>query len=343
MITFAGRRTASVAALSVALACLGATAGAQPSDQPFTVEEPSSILIFPKVVNEDGRDTCVQITNNNNMMAHAHCFYTDGQSLNGAPRWAVTDFQISLTRQQTTTWCASTGRPINAADAQTGIDPGAVPPVIPGFTGNLVCVQVDSPFDGAPTGANDLTGRADVAGADYNAIGLQGLDVDDDRFLELDGLEYTRCASSYHLNFAVNGPAGAVALGSMPGFGINNVGTVSNSLTVTPCNFDYGNLIPARVAVGFNPIIDEMEDAGSQGTVNVTCWDNLQLDGDGFDLPTSFGTAQVNGTDPSSGAAAPFVGVANVLRTGGSGASDSAITNLHAVTDSLANGRITLP
>jgi hypothetical protein len=342
MITFAGRRTASAVTLSVALACLAASASAQS----FTIEEPASILIFPKVVNEEGRDTCIQITNNNNMMAHAHCFYTDGQALNGAARWDVTDFQISLTRQQTTTWCASTGRPVNPADDQPGIDPGAVPPVIPGFQGSLVCVQMDSPFDGAPSGANDLTGRADVAGADYNAIGIPAItDPNADRFLDLDGLEYAQCPSSYQLNFAVNGPGGAIALGPMVGFGLDDsVATVSNSLTVVPCNFDFGNLIPARVSVGFDPIVDEMETAGSEGATEVICWDNLQLDGGGFDLPTSFGTAQVNGTDPASGEASPFVAVANVLRVGGtSGGMDLATTNLHAVTDTLASGRIILP
>ncbi len=342
MITFAGRRTTSVVTLSVALACIAAIAGAQS----FTVEEPSSILIFPKVVNEDGRDTCVQITNNNNMMAHAHCFYTDGQSLNGAPRWAVTDFRISLTRQQTTTWCVSTGRPVDPADSNNGLDPGPVPPVIPGFTGSLVCVQVDSPFDGAPSGANDLTGRADVAGADYNAIGIPAVGVvGADQVLDLDGIEFAQCPSAYHLNFAVNGPAGAIALGPMVGVGLgDSVATVSSSVTVVPCNFDFGNLIPARVSVGFDPIIDEMETAGSQGATEVICWDNLQLDGDGFVLPTSFGTAQVNGTDPDTGDPAPFVAVANVLRVGGrSGAMDSASTNLYAVSNSLANGQIILP
>ncbi len=344
MITFAGRRTASVVTLSVALACLAATASAQS----FTVEEPSSILIFPKVVNEDGdnpRDTCIQITNNSNMMAHAYCFYTDGQSLNGVRRWSVTDFRISLTRQQTTTWCASEGRPVDPSDDSTGLDPGAVPPVIPGFTGSLVCIEVDSPFGGGPSGANDFTGRADVAGADYNAIGIPAIDNPNaDNILDLDGVEYAQCPSAYHLNFAVNGPAGAVALGPMAGVGLGEgVATVSNSMTVVPCNFDFGNLIPARVSIGFDPIVDETEVVGSEGISDVVCWDNLQLEGTGFNLLTSFGTAQANGTDPATGSPAGFVAVANVLRVGASGGMDLATTNLHAVSDSLANGQIILP
>ncbi len=339
MRTFAGQCAASVLALGIALASIAGTADAQS----FTVEEPSSILIFPKVVNTEDRDTVIQITNNNNMMAYAHCFYTDGQTLNGIPRWAVTDFSIALTRQQTTTWLASTGRPVNPADSQTGLDPGAVPPTFPGFTGSLVCVQVDSPFDGAPSGANDLTGRADVDGADYNAIGIPGIDVDADRFLDLDGVEYAQCPSAYHLNFVVNGPAGAIALGPMLSQGLgDSVAVSSTSLTVVPCNFDFGNLIPARVSIGFDPIVDEFEDTGSQGYGQVICWENIQLDGAGFELSSTFGTARVNGT--SAGGPAPFVAVANVLQVGGmSGGSGVATTNLHAVRGALATGQIILP
>lgn len=339
MRTFAGQCAASVLALGTALAILAGNAGAQS----FTVEEPTSILIFPKVVNTDGRDTVIQITNNNNMMAHAHCFYTDGQVLNGLPRWSVTNFYISLTRQQTTTWRASTGRPVNPSDNQPGIDPGGVPPTAPGFTGSLVCVQVDSPYDGAPSGANDLTGLANVDDATYNAIGIAGLDVDADRFLDLDGLEYAQCPSSYRLNFAVNGPNGAIALGPMVDTGLgDSVATVSNALTIVPCNFDFGNLIPSRVTIGFNPIVDELETQGSAGAGEIICWENLQLDGTGFELPTTFGTTRINGTH--AGAPAPFVGIASVLQVGGtSGGSGIAMTNLHAVSGALATGRITLP
>lgn len=338
MRTFAGSRSAGVLALCVALALFAGNASAQS----FTVEEPSSILIFPKVVNDEDRDTVIQITNNNNMMAYAHCFYTDGQTLNGLPRWGVTDFEISLTRQQTTTWSAGSGRPINPTDSQTGLDPGAVPPVVEGFTGSLVCVQIDSPFQGAPSGGNDLTGRAEVGGSDYNAYGLPAIgDPDDDRILDLDGIEYAACPSAYHLNFAVNGPAGAIALGPILGQGIDAVGTVSTSVTVVPCNYDFGNLIPPRVSIIFDPVVDELEGAGSQGAGEVICWANLQLDGDGFDLPTSFGTAHMNATH--AGAPAPVVAIANVLRVGGGGGLASASTNLHAVSDSLATGRIILP
>ena len=340
MRTFAGRRAASGLALGVALAFLATTESAYS----FTVEEPASVLIFPKVVCEDGdpqRETVIQTTNNDNVMSHAQCFYTDGQTVNGLPRWNVTDFRLTLTRQQTTTWSACTGRPVDARDSQNGLDPGFVPPVVPGFTGSLVCVQTD--ITGSPNGGEDLTGRADVGGAGYNAVGIRtGTNGDDgDNILDLDGLEYQRCPTSYHLNFATAGSAGAIALS-----GLSDVpATVSTSMTVVPCSFDFANLIPARVTIGYDPIVDEMEAAGSQGAGEVICWDNLQLEGIGFDsVLTSFGTAQVNGTD-SDGAAVPFAAVANVFRVGGtSQATDSASTNLHANrTAPLASARIVLP
>jgi len=350
MRTFAGRSAASGLALGFALACLATTASAQS----FTVEEPSSVLIFPKVVCEDDpveTDTVIQTTNTSNMMAYAHCFYTDGQSVNGLPRWTVTDFQISLTRQQTSTWSACTGRPVNPADDQGGLDPGAVPPVVPGFTGSLVCVQMDSPFDGAPSGANDLTGRADVGGAGYNAIGVPALGTPgDDNVLSLDGVEYAQCPSAYHLNFATNGSQGALALGPMMNMGLNDsVASVSTAITVVPCSFDFAGLRPADVALNFPDIWDEMETRGSQGVDDpVICWENIQLDGTGFELPTAFGTAIVEGSEIQDQAGprvpAPFVAVASVLRVGGTSlAVDSATTNLHAVDGELADGQIILP
>ena len=44
------------------------------------------------------------------MMTHAHCFYTDGRTVGGQPVWQVTDFEMTLTRQQPTHWAVSEGR-----------------------------------------------------------------------------------------------------------------------------------------------------------------------------------------------------------------------------------------
>ena len=44
------------------------------------------------------------------MVAYAHCFYVNAAQLNGIPPWQVTDFELSLTRQQPTHWNAGPGR-----------------------------------------------------------------------------------------------------------------------------------------------------------------------------------------------------------------------------------------
>ena len=146
----------------------------------FTTERPSSVLIFPKVVNTNP-DTIIQITNAGQMMTHAVCFYTDGRTVGGEPVWQVTDFALTLTRQQPTHWSVGEGRAVNPQDEVGGLDPGLIPPVAEGFTGFLVCVEVLA--DGTPVSANSLKGEATIgditfpggvnAVSKYNAIGIQ--------------------------------------------------------------------------------------------------------------------------------------------------------------------------
>jgi hypothetical protein len=337
-----GPRVLAAAGAALGTLLLGGGANAQTS---FTIEQPSSVLIFPKVVNEGGtgRDTVIQITNSLNAPAHAKCFYTDGRTIGGQPLWLTTDFSISLTRQQPTTWRASTGRPVNPGDAQNGLDPGAVPPLTPGFMGSLVCVQVDQPQGGAPWGGNALMGRAEVGGSEYNAIGVPAVgDVNTDNVIDMNGIEYAACPNGYYLNFAHEGSSGALALGQMmAGQGLNDVpATVSTNLTVVPCDMNFASARPNTLTVNANPIFDEMETASSGATAAITCWDSFSLSdpqvASGFNIPTAFGTAQLTSTEG-------FVVVANVLRTGGTtAAQDSAATNLHT-TGSTVPGQIRLP
>ena len=78
-----------------------------------TTERPGSLLIFPKVVQAGGRETIIQITNTSNSVDNLHCFYLDGRAgPGGRPLCAVTDFYISLTKQQPTHWDVSTGRAV---------------------------------------------------------------------------------------------------------------------------------------------------------------------------------------------------------------------------------------
>ena len=84
-------------------------AGAARAD--VTTERPGSILIFPKVVANGTRDTVIQITNTGNVADQARCFYINGaKGRTGVAQCSETDFLISLTKQQPTSWLVSTGR-----------------------------------------------------------------------------------------------------------------------------------------------------------------------------------------------------------------------------------------
>ena len=110
------------------------------------------------------------------------------------PLWQEVDFDIVLTKQQPTLWSVSFGRNVNPFDPTcgpgsgvcieggnsgatcwkpedcdslicsniscigAGFDPGLVPPVVPGFTGELKCIEVDD--SGAPLSGNHLKGEA---------------------------------------------------------------------------------------------------------------------------------------------------------------------------------------
>jgi len=169
-----------------------------------TTERGASILAFPKVLATSTSDTIIQIANTSNNMVHARCFYVNAAKDEfGNPQWQVTDFHIWLTKQQPTSWQVSTGRFQNANDScstitsgplaglfdpdsgcsQAGLDPGAIPPVPSGFTGELKCVEVD--VSDNPLGGNHLKGEATIETnlgashdtAKYNAIGILGTEI----------------------------------------------------------------------------------------------------------------------------------------------------------------------
>src|SRR4030095_11966578 len=48
-----------------------------PATAATTTEQSASILIFPKVIVDGSRDTVIQISNTNNSMVHAACFYVN--------------------------------------------------------------------------------------------------------------------------------------------------------------------------------------------------------------------------------------------------------------------------
>lgn len=365
MSTVKGLRAGRVALVLVGMMLPAGTVAAQ---ERFTTERPSSVLIFPKVINTcPSSDTIIQITNTTNMLTQAHCFYVNGQFFNGQPLWQVTDFAIVLTRQQPTHWSACRGRAVNPLDPQTqsaGIDPGLVPPVPPGFTGYLMCVEVDA--GGAPVSSNSLKGEGTVGvitapgGANrvskYNAVGIQACDVggcagagvanDGDNVLELNNLEYAACPGGALVNFiAEGGPDPA-----LDGAG-NTPSQVSTNLAMVPCGGDFENLIPPVTTQLFS-VRNEFEEPGG-GTVPIECWSSRTLDDPFFGnqltiggLDTEFGTMILR---PAPGSV-PILGVANVLHVAGDGSSDTAATNLHFCTEESApsscvevNSEIRLP
>lgn len=348
MSTVQGLRAGMIAGVVIGVTLGAGTVSAQGH---FSTERPGSILIFPKVVNTTS-DTIIQITNTGNMLTHAHCFYTDGRTVNGRPAWQVTDFELILTRQQPTHWSAANGRPFNPLDDIAGLDPGLIPPVPPGFTGYLVCVE--TLIDGTPTGGNNLKGEATVGNVDdgnvgkYNAIGIPacngptglcgptGGSVNADNVLQLNGVEYAQCPGGLYLNFTAEGA---------PDLGIDGSGntpsSVSTNLTVVPCGMDFENLIPVTSRLTVPVIHNEFEDNLSAPGTEIACWFSgtlasppvfgppfpMRIDA----LGTEFGTAIIR---PGTGSATPpFLGVANVLRTAGDGSSDTALMNLQFCAD----------
>jgi hypothetical protein len=356
MSTVKGLRAGVVASILAGAALAAGVAGAQGA----STERPGSILIFPKVVN-DGADTIIQITNVDNSMTYAHCFYVNGDTVNGQPLWQVTDFELALTRQQPTHWAASQGRAVNPTDNfppgqdGSGIDPGVVPPVVPGFTGFLTCVETLA--DGTPVSGNKLIGTATIGTVSetsgnvskYNAVaipgcvgpqgpcGSGGTANSGDNVLELNGAEYARCPGGLWLNFQSEGSSDPAIDGAA-----NTPSVVSTNLSLVPCGLDLNNLVPTTTDI-YVGVRDEFESFNSFSSgIDVDCYLEAPLSDpqfrlnpavpatNVFTLPTTFGTAYLRPRVPGD---PPVLGVANVLRTAGDGTSDTAAMNLPFCTD----------
>jgi hypothetical protein len=274
-----------------------------------TTERSSSVLVFPKVIsNAPAIDTIIQISNTSNSMVFARCLYLNGAprdpnllpSSDNPPLCQEVDFDIFLTKQQPTHWVVSTGRRIYSMAPSdrpcdstfrdcsgAGLDPGTIPPVPDGFTGELKCIEVDS--SGAPLNGNHLKGEATIVSVDgdaskYNAIGVMGLNTNfnvnnSDDTLCLGGgvtpscptgAEYNACPDTVIVNHFAAGASDPVidefaAAGS----------SVKTEVTVVPCTEDFENQIPGQAVVQFL-IINEFEELFSTSTT-LTCWANWDL------------------------------------------------------------------
>lgn len=261
-----------------------------------TTVEGASVLVFPRVIVDGTWDTTIQIGNGANRPAYAQCFYINAALTNPAlppgpsnpPLWIPTDFSLAMVRQQPTHWVASRGRLDDPSDPScrstppgdcdgAGFDPGAVPPVPAGFTGELRCIEVDA--SGAPWSGNALEGVATLTHlasgevVKYTAVGLPGLETNnaDDRLcLAGDarrgcprGAEYGGCPRTW----IVSHPADA---DDRPVDGLAR----STDLTVVPCT-DVVTEGPAPLTLEFR-LTSELEQTFSASTT-MTCWADLRL------------------------------------------------------------------
>lgn len=222
-------------------------AGAAHAD--VSTERPGSLLIFPKVVREGGRDTVIQITNTSNLVDNVHCFYLDGAlSRSGQPLCDITDFFLSLTKKQSTHWSVSDGRPVDPTDglgqSGSGLDPGLIPPVPVGFTGALVCYETDAVGSTVPAPGNKLTGtaallrepgQADSGDASkYDGIAVTMNSASADQNLDLNNTEFNACPASSVMNFIPDGGNDPVIEASGNGGTCEGTGFVCNNAGQCP-------------------------------------------------------------------------------------------------------------
>jgi hypothetical protein len=341
-------------AVLIAAGVLAAPAAARAQ---VTTEHSASIVVFPKVIADGTSDSTIQLSNASANTVHAHCWYTDGAlqfsglppGPSNPPRWSILEFDLTLTKQQPTNWVASRGREVDASDTPcsnvpanfdcygAGFDPGSVPALPEGFTGELRCVETDA--IGAPVSGNHLTGEATLENVQtgdvskYSAIGIAGLDSNDnDNLLRL-GEEYVGCPESLVLDFTPDGS---------PVAGVGDGSAVHNELTIVPCSSDLQNQLPATIVVSFS-IINEFEQQLTNAA-SVQCWENMLLQAQPVFTAAVLGspTAQVR-MQPAQESAGGFLAVAEERRSAAdaSVATASAAVNLYvegarATTDVIA-------
>jgi hypothetical protein len=356
-----------------------------------TTERSASILVFPKVVVDGSRETIIQITNTSNSMVHAHCFYVNGALTfpeqdpgpNNPPLWTEIDFDIWLTKQQPTHWVVGEGRLVDPSEepcsnaeneftcVNAGIDPGRVPPVVPDFTGELKCVEVEA--SGNPLSGNHLKGEATIVDENsgdvqkYNAIGVLGDETNDgDGVLCLggperdgcpDGAEYNACPQTWILNhladFAVDpaigtdvcedGTCTVTETSCVSDDDCDGPSEVTSHITIVPCSQNFETQVPTAVTIQF-AITNEYEQTFSASTT-VTCWAELGLSeiNEVFDVEAVGSTFAQTRMRSSTGTASGFMVVADEEHVGVSGDSATAAVNVHVEGQRSAGDIIVIP
>lgn len=361
----------------------------------IVTERSASVLVFPKVIANGTRDTLIQITNTSNSMVHAHCFYVNAaptfrnlppDPVLNPPLWQEIDFDIWLTKQQPTYWRVSTGRqdnfvegidapcsfnPENLDCPNAGFDPGAVPPVVDDFVGELKCVETDQV--GAPISGNHLKGEATVITYDvcspggvcqigggscainsdcdttdfdtakYNAVGVLGNEFNNgDGTLCLGGepndqcpdAEYNGCPDFWILNHFDSGAENPV---------LGEESSVNTHVTIVPCTQNFESQVPETVTLQLLTY-NEFEQPLSSSTT-VTCWADLDLreiDANVFgNIDSTFAQTRIR---PSGGSRSGVMMVATEFHTVAEGGrTGSASFNVHHEGTRAGQDVITIP
>lgn len=298
-----------------------------------TTTRGASILFFPALVADETRDSLIQITNLSSSSVYASCFYISSS-------FQEIDFLISLGRFQPTQWVLSQGRFIDPDDqcesegrivddcSGAGVDPGIVPPVTPGFRGELLCVEID--VAGSPIGGNHLRGQTTIldrrtAGVGkYSAIGFIGSEIagETGNVLRLEGKvdelkgQYDACPESWILNHAADSADNGIES--------------RTCLTVAACSLDLETQEPETVEVE----LVATNDLGQTFTASTTIagWAEICLsDLDGRFLADFSGASQVQTRVRSAEEDAGIIVVAKtVLRADGEGERTSSAANLQS-------------
>jgi len=240
------------------------------ADAEISTEEPGAILIFPKIASDQTQDTIIQVSNAAGAQVFARCFYINGAlDENNQPLWSVTDFQLTLTRQQPAVWVAGEGLPTQPPDRPKELYPGPIPPVGVGFIGELRCVVVDT--NETPVSRNVLTGEATIidrithATRKYQGITVPGLPGNNgDNTLLLNDVEYSVCPRVLLFNHFFDGAPDPV---------LNT--PIESSLTFVPCSMDLERTVPGTATLQFN-VANEFEQRFS-ASFPLTCFADLNL------------------------------------------------------------------
>ncbi len=382
----------------MAVAIMGVLVSGASAD--IVTERSASVLVFPKVIANGTRDTLIQITNTSNSMVHAHCFYVNAaptfrdlppDPVLNPPLWQEIDFDIWLTKQQPTYWRVSTGRQDNYIEGvddacsfdprvtecpNAGFDPGAVPPVVDDFVGELKCVETDQV--GAPISGNHLKGEATVITYDvcdpnpdelectvtgtscdptstapqcatgdydiakYNAIGVLGNEFNNgDGTLCLGGEPNDQCPDSEYNGcpeFWILNHFDAEAEDPVLGDGSE----VETTITVVPCTQNFESQVPETVTLQLLTY-NEYEQALSSSTT-ITCWADLELteiDPNVFgNIGSTFGQTRIR---PSGGSASGVMMIATEFHEITGGREGSASFNVHHEGTRTGQDVITIP